>query len=77
VVAIENWEPLLMACSAIARMTRPGWQPMRGFPNPHEEGADDLFLHRSAHRGIKLNPGGDLLGGVSALQETDLTLSIF
>ena len=55
---------------------------MRGFPNPlPEEGldgeADDLFLYRSAHRGIK--PGGDLLGGVSALQETDLTgpISIF
>jgi len=41
------------------------------------EEADDLCLYRPAHRGIK--PGGDLLGGVSALQETDLTgpLSIF
>ena len=41
------------------------------------EEADDLFLYRPAHRGIK--PGGDLLGGVSALQETDLTgpISIF
>jgi len=62
--------------------TRPGWQPIGGFPNPLGkrvwiEEADDLFLYRPAHRGIK--PGGDLLGGVSALQETDLTgpLSIF
>jgi len=41
------------------------------------EEADDLFLYRPAHHGIK--PGGDLLGGVSALQETDLTgpISIF
>jgi len=35
------------------------------------EEADDLFIYRPAHRGRK--PGGDLLGGVSALQETDLT----
>ena len=55
---------------------------MGGFLNPLGksvwiEEADDLFLYRPAHCGIK--PGGDLLGGVSALQETDLTgsLSIF
>ena len=35
------------------------------------EEADDLFIHLSASRDRKHR--GDLLGGVSALQETDLT----
>jgi len=35
------------------------------------EEADDLFIYRPTHHGRKR--GGDLLGGVSALQETDLT----
>ena len=65
--------------SFIARWTtRPGWQPIGGSQEEvWIEEADDLFLYRPAHCGIK--PGGDLLGGVSALQKTDLTgpLSIF
>ena len=35
------------------------------------EEVDDLFIYRPTHRSRK--PGGDLLGGVSTLQETDLT----
>jgi hypothetical protein len=40
-------------------------------------GVDNLFIYHPAHRGRKR--GGDLLGGVSAFQETDLTgpISIF
>jgi len=76
VVAIKNRELNHRLSAGWTIRPRAGWQPIGGFPNPLGkrvwiEEADDLFLYRPAHRGIK--PGGDLLGGVSALQETDLT----
>ena len=40
-----------------------------------KEEVDGLFISQPTHRGRK--PGGDLLGGVSALQETDLTGPVF
>jgi len=69
---------MLSRCGTCRRTQSPDILP--DIPNPKLtervwiEEADDLFLYRPAHRGIK--PGGDLLG---ALQETDLTgpLSIF
>jgi hypothetical protein len=75
VVAIEHRDPCwltvnasLIASGPPARVSGQIFAPLGG---SGVEEADDLFIYRPAHRGRK--PGGDLLGGVSALQETDLT----
>ena len=69
-------------CPTLCGRIRPGWQSyprsreQRDLPEPlrrrvRMEEADDLFIHLSTSRDRKHR--GDLLGGVSTLQETDLT----